>query len=135
LRHLKSTPQAILFSIIVGATPFLLWWYQVAAVGVVAYGFLLLLAAENLITKGRITSFKKPILRVAADTMLVSYLTVSFALLFYPPFQIPIAVVLLFYCIGLFINELINKKERLSSLLKRLISGITGAAIAMGIIV
>jgi hypothetical protein len=133
-RHLKNTPQAILFSTIVAATPFLLWWYQVAAVGAVAYSFLLLLITENLITKGRVTSFKKPSVRVAVDSILVSYLAVSFALLFYPPFQIPLAIVLLFYCIGLSVNEILNKKVRLTSFLKRLAPGITGIAISISIL-
>jgi hypothetical protein len=109
---------AVLFSLGLWLSPFFHWWYTSIALdsvgmGMMALGaFLFALRATN-------------VLRRTAWLALTAYATIGFALLFYPPFQVPVALVIA--AVGIF--EVAGRlKER--SVSWRTIAVCGGAAVA-----
>ena len=81
------TDIAVLFSLGLWLSPFFHWWYSSGTLDSVGMGMLALGASLYAMRA-------KTAPRRAAWLALAAYSTVSFALVFYPPFQIPIAFVL-----------------------------------------
>ena len=106
---------AILLSIIISYSPFVFWWYQTATIAPLAYGFLILILSMNVIDNSELKIFGKKISsRITTSLRIIglSYLLTSFALILYPPFQIPIAISVAFFLIGYLIQSkaLITRK-------------------------
>lgn len=126
---------AILFSIAMVLSPFLLWWHQTGVYATIAYGFMVAILGMRLITKETIPFLKnKPqywsdILHMTG----IAYIITCFGLILYPPFQIPIAIVVLFFMIGYLLEKLINKKIGWKILLRR-VGFIAGGVVIAGII-
>lgn len=101
LRILKGRLiPSILLSIIIGFTPFVFWWYQSATILSLAYGFLLitiLLAIIDQRPSKTSSALNLPSISLSAA---LAYTATSFALILYPPFQIPIALVVALYVVG-----------------------------------
>ena len=115
LKLLGKTSLAILAAIIIGFSPFVFWWYQMSTIAVLTYGFLILLVSMSLVdgTKWRIFSEKlthtqSTILKTAT----LSYLLVAFGLILYPPFQIPIAIVVTFFMLGYLMSKASKMSRR-----------------------
>lgn len=131
-RHLQNKILATLFSIAVAASPFIFWWYQSTVVGVLAYGFIALLLFDRIISA---SSFKKRVkpMTLALEVIGIGYLLMAFALLFYPPFQIPIGIVLGFYFVGRLIDATSNRGIKLRDVAVRLSPILAGVAIVIGL--
>lgn len=86
-------------------SPFLQWWYQYATLGPIYYALFGIVVFANLIKA------KNKYIAMSLG-LLLSYIAVCFALVLYPPFQIPCGLVLVFFSIGYLLNNLkiINKK-------------------------
>jgi hypothetical protein len=121
----KKITLAILFSVIISFSPFVFWWYQSITILPIVYGFLLLLVGMSIVEKTNIT-FKsntlKPTVSAALKTTLFTYLLCCFALVFYPPFQIPIALSVVFFLIGHLLNQKLSKKDSIKIGLPVLVS-------------
>lgn len=95
---------SILFAVIIAFTPFVFWWYLTGTIMVMVYGLLILLVNMAIIEdKKHAYLFGKKLSTIwsrALRISLLTYLLAAFALLLYPPFQIPIAIVVAFFSLG-----------------------------------
>lgn len=78
-------------------SPFIQWWYQYITLAPIYYGLFSVIA---FILLSKSTTLKKKIIY----TIVLSYTLTSFALVQYPAFQIPVAIVLSCFAIGHLIN-------------------------------
>lgn len=87
LETLNPTKRAfnILMSVGIFFTPFIQWWYQTITIAPLAYGFVI---TALLI---RITEARTKLARIWLATAL-TYCLAAFALILYPPFQIPVMI-------------------------------------------
>jgi len=110
---------AALFSISVGLSPFLLWWYQTAAIATIAYGFFILILFHRIIDCEGILWLKS---KKLADTLYVLglfFILACFELLLYPPFQIPVALVVIFYCLGFLLERYFGDRDQFRFIMRR----------------
>lgn len=108
-RHLFASIVSIAFAL----SPFILWWYQSAVLLLMGYGLYIILTSMKIIEiQSQVTSKKtnKTRMRIFL-TALLAFLLTCFALILYPPFQISIAIVILFFMLGYLFN--IKKKKAL----------------------
>lgn len=121
---------SILASIIISCSPFVFWWYQTATTLPFTYGFLILLLGMSIVDKTSLSAGKAKLNKYATIGIKIgalSYLLTSFALILYPPFQIPVALVVAFFLAGYFMKQTTHtpfKKRLLYILLPFLISGV-----------
>jgi hypothetical protein len=108
---LKLLPGKVLLAIaaalVLGFSPFVAWWYLTGTIATLGYGFLIALVSMSIIDQKRLTLFKKTYSHnasLAAKVIILFYLLSSFGLLLYPPFQIPIALVVTFFVLGYMLN-------------------------------
>lgn len=104
---------AALFSTGVGLTPFLFWWYTTGTFGPIFYGFFILLVSMKIIDGKKIFFLKKRRLVYSHGlyAIVLAYLLTAFALILYPPFQIPIAIVIAAVIVGYLLEKFnIGKK-------------------------
>lgn len=96
---------ALLFS------PFVQWWYQFVTLGSMYYSLFIALACGYLLRA------KKASQAIVAGVAL-SYLLVSFVLVFYPPFQIACGLVTAAFVLGYFLERLpkLSRRQLLSKL-------------------
>lgn len=130
LRITKAKIFSIILSLAFGLSPFLLWWYQAGATLTLAYGFLIILWGMKIIDKDRLKHIKNERFSDLASAGIIGYLLSCFALVFYPPYQIPVALVVASYLLGYSLSKFFGKKYSLSKLSKRLGVIIFGAFIA-----
>lgn len=121
---------AVFFSLSVGLSPFLLWWYQTSAVAGMAYGFMLLILIRRILENEPIARIRNTKAATALTVGALAFILTCFALLLYPPFQISIAVVVLFYGLGYVAGKLVREPKNRTALLKRLALLAVGAAVA-----
>lgn len=130
---LKFLPNKIILSIflsiIAAFSPFVFWWYQTGTVGSLAYGFLILNLVVNLIdiNSKKFKTKKTRQLYILVNTAVLAYSLTAFAFLLYPPFQIPIALVIAFFSVGYLLNRRFpfkNVRTWLKTLLPILCAGI-----------
>jgi hypothetical protein len=89
----KSISRAALFATFIGLSPMVFWWWTSGTLLTIAYSFIIALLALRLIKAQHLKQ------RVAY-TGLLSYVLVCFALLLYPPFQIPCLIVVATFIVG-----------------------------------
>jgi hypothetical protein len=89
---------AALLAVFFALSPFIQWWYQTITIMPIAYTFLIMTATILLFQ----ASSRKIRLLYSA---LLAYLITCFALIMYPPFQIPCALVGIFILIGWYLSE------------------------------
>jgi hypothetical protein len=119
---------AFLMSIIVGFTPFMFWWYQSGTLMTLTYSFLILLVSLNIIDRKPIKFLKKTYGQwpsAIIKTFVLTYLLSSFALMVYPPFQIPIAIVIGFFLLG----YLIDQRKKLKKHWKFILAPVIGSVV------
>lgn len=120
----KNSILSVLGSLLLLVTPFIQWWLVFDTITMISFGILFFI---RLIKSGRL-------LNQVLSGIGLTYSLISFALILYPPFQIPLAWVALFIGIGVIIQ---NKKELLldkKSLLIKIVL-FTSSAIITGIII
>ena len=90
---------ASLLSIIFSLNPFIWWWYQSGTITPLASGILIILLSMSILDKKFIYN-ASPTIGKLLSYIILSYLLVVFALSLYPPFQIPVAIVIIFFILG-----------------------------------
>ncbi len=89
---------AILLSLGFAMSPFFVWWYQSGTLATIYFAIFGLIVALKIINaKNWKHSF--------AWGILLSYIATSFALVLYPPFQIPVILVVLAFLVGYSIDH------------------------------
>lgn len=89
---------AILLSIGFAFSPFFVWWYQTGTLSPVYWGMFGLVVAINIM---KAKNWKI----VIAWSVLLAYIATSFALVLYPPFQIPVILVVLAFLVGYYLDR------------------------------
>jgi hypothetical protein len=105
LLFLRFMPNKIMLSILLSLslffTPMIQWWYQYITLAPIYMGIFILLVLFRLYEA-------KSIKLVSILTVLLAYLMTVFALIMYPPFQIPIVLIVLFLYVGFLISKTDN---------------------------
>lgn len=99
---------SIMGAVLVGFSPFVFWWYQAGTILPIVYGFIMLLIGMSLIDEIRPKQKKTSgmTLRTLAKCLAMSYALICFILVLYPPFQVPIALIVLFTLVGYALQKL-----------------------------
>ncbi len=103
---------AAIFSSAIGLSPFFAWWYLSGAMAPIFYGFFILIVGMRTINSEPVKFLKNkhPLYSNIAYILTLAYLLTSFALILYPPFQIPVAIVVFFFLIGYLVNKRFEAK-------------------------
>ncbi|HVS79307.1 MAG TPA: hypothetical protein VHD84_03410 [Candidatus Saccharimonadales bacterium] len=110
---------ALIMSVAFGLSPFLLWWYQSAGFMPLAYGFLILILLMRLLNSEAIPWIKNQRVSDGLQVAALAFLSTCFGLILYPPFQIPVAVVMLFFGLGYLAHKRYSERVQLRVLGKR----------------
>lgn len=105
----KKILRAVLVSVFVGLSPMFFWWYQSITILPVAYSFLIMASVMRLVWAR--TRRERLLL-----TLLLTYATIGFGLLLYPPFQIPCFIIITVFLLAWFLenySSLQSKKDKL----------------------
>jgi len=111
--------HAALISIGFGCSPFVFWWYQTVTIAPLFYGFFILIVFMRILRQEAIPFIHKKWATNVLHILALAYLLVSFALVLYPPFQIPVAIGGLFFAAGYMLNDW-QEKKAVKSLFPRL---------------
>jgi len=98
-KRLLASILALAFSL----SPFVFWWYQTTTIAPLFYGFFILILAMRIINGEPAKLLHKTFSQKTSYVLyalLLAYLLSCFALVLYPPFQIPIGIVMLFFLLG-----------------------------------
>lgn len=123
---------SILASIIISFSPFVFWWFQTATIAPLAYGFLIMLISMSIIDNKRLKLLSKkirPLYSYIIKSLALAFVLVAFALVLYPPFQIPVAIVVAAFVLGYLIN---NRKGWAGKDWRRTIFTFLGAGVVAG---
>jgi hypothetical protein len=142
LRFLQNKKLiASLISIIFSFSPFIFWWYQSITITPIIWIIVVLIFAMRLIDDRPLPIFNSlkvrnsDILSKALLVLGLSYSAIAFGLVLYPAFQVPLAIVALFFLIGYWLNN--NRKNILKSntaVRRSLVPLFVGGLIALGVI-
>lgn len=125
---------AILLSLSFALSPFVLWWYQSMLLLSLAYGFLIMIVGVRIISQEKLPKVKSPLLTYSIYTLTLTYLGVSFALLLYPPYAIPVILGAATFLFGYLLNLRFDKKVPVGQLLKRLFPFTIAAVVTLVIL-
>lgn len=126
----KKIPWAVLFSIGVGLSPFVLWWYQTAVLALLGYGFLLILLGIRILDSKKIPKINSPALSNILYTLLFTYMLVGLGLVIYPPFQISIVLVVSAFLIGYLMKKKLEEGTSWKTLIQRTLIFVSSIFIA-----
>lgn len=121
---------AILFAVSVGLSPFALWWYQTSIFMGLAYGFLAIILGIRLLDGEPVRFIKDKRLSTVLQISALGFIGACFGLIFYPPFQIPIAIVIIACLLGHLINKWRHEDIKHSVLMKRVSYLVASGALA-----
>ena len=131
---LRVMPRERLFAVLIGLafglSPFLLWWYEAASFMTVAYGFMLLILAMRILNNEQIGKIKD---QRANNTLYISsvvYVVACLGLILYPPFQIPVVLVVLAFSLGYLLQKKYTEHTPWKTLARRAGLAIAGVVIA-----
>lgn len=110
--------------------PFIFWWYQNITIAPLIWGFFALILIHTLLD--RIRNQAKLTRTDWGLGALLAYVITCFALVLYPPFQIPVILAVLFWGIGYFIQQWRSPKSDHKALLRKL--GIIAASTAVALV-
>jgi hypothetical protein len=125
---------ATIFSIAGACSPFIFWWYQTATVASVFYGIFIILLAFRIIETQPLPKIRSKKITSLLYGSLLLYLLVCFALIQYPPFQIPVALVVAAVVCGKLLNAYVDHKKKIKPLVKP-VAIMAIAALGAGIVV
>lgn len=103
-------------------SPFIQWWYRSITIGPLAY-MLLAIAIFTVLMNTRKWRFRIPL------TIALAYIGTAFAFIFYPPFQIPCAIVGVLFMVGLLLER---RHELVRPRLRYFVASIIAAAVLCG---
>jgi hypothetical protein len=103
---------AAIFGLAIGLSPFLMWWYIPSSMLSIAYGFLILLIGMRIIDGEQVHFLKarRQFYSYLVYALTLAYLLTSYALVLYPPFQIAVSIVILFFLFGYLLNKYFSEK-------------------------
>lgn len=117
---------AALLSIAFFFNPMVQWWYQTITIAPLAYSFLILYLLISLETaSGTTRNFK---------ILALTWALTAFALVLYPPFQIPCALVVA----GFYLGHLLDQKHSLKELfltVRPVLSAVLGSVLLIGLFI
>lgn len=130
-KRLLSSLLSIAFTL----SPFLLWWYQAMLFLPMAFGFIAMIIGLRIINQERLPKIKSLVATNAIYAICLAYVVTSTALLFYPPYAIPVFLIVAAFIAGQFINKRIKEKtpyKKLALLCVPFVIGalLTGAVVA-----
>jgi hypothetical protein len=119
-------------------SPFVFWWYQTFTLATLFYGFFIMILGMRILNKEPVKLLKRtlgPKASFALYTLLLTYLLVCFALVFYPPFQVPVALVVAAFLFGYALQ--LRQKQKVGAWLKQLVRplAIVGLACLMTVVI
>ena len=121
-------------AIIGSFTPFIFWWYQTITIMSIVWGIVILLLIMKLIENKSLPFLKRykhgDIISNLTLSLLLTYSMVSFALLLYPAFQVPVVITVFLVAIGYYINTWRKIPKKLRKILYVNTAFIVGSAIA-----
>lgn len=115
-KYLLSAILSLAFAI----SPFVLWWYQSPVLALLGLGFFIILAFMHIISGEPIKRINNVILSKTLSILWLAFLLTWFSFILYPPFQISVAIVIIFYCFGYLLQYFISNKTALKSVLFKL---------------
>jgi hypothetical protein len=123
---------ASLMGVAVACSPFLFWWYSTGTMGPMFYGFFLILLGMRIINAEPLPLLGKRFARYsqAAYATILGYLLACFAIILYPPFQIPIGLAVAFLLAGYYVDQFGFRKILSRESLRRLAVFVAGAVLA-----
>jgi len=128
---------AALMSLSLSLSPFIFWWYQTSTTAPIFYGCFIFLIGLRIINGEKIHLFGKKIERHSTIiyVLTLAYLITSFALVLYPPFQIPIAIVIVLLLLARLLEKYgLNKKLISKERLSQYATFVSGGLIALALI-
>lgn len=127
---------ASLFSLAISFSPFVFWWYTTGTLAPLMYGFILLLLAVRIISGKpvRLLKHQRLLYSQIIYILVLAYVLACFALVLYPPFQIPIAIAVAFCIIGQIIQKYGLSRTFLKDSLTALIIFSAGAVLASAVV-
>lgn len=137
LRFLKGKYLlASLLALGLSFAPYVWWWYQTTTIAPLFYGLFIILICMNILDAKKLSFFERQLsIKTSAViySVVLCYLLICFALIFYPPFQIPVALVVLLFMIGYLMNNNLRKKQ-FKKLAFRLVGVIVALVVALGVL-
>lgn len=124
---------AALIGTATGCSPFLFWWYATGTLGPIFYGSFIILLGMRIINGDKFTLFGGRFGQYSTliYSLSLAYLISCFALLLYPPFQIPVGLVIVVLLAGMYIEKFgFGKKLFHQPSLGRLCTFFTGILLA-----
>lgn len=121
---------AICLGLVTALSPYQIWWYKPTAYLPPAFGIFALLLFMRIIDNKRIPWIKNRRLNDLAITLALGFTLGCFGLAFYPPYQIPIAIVVGFISLGYLLEKLLNEGVPIKNLTKKLCLVFVGVVMA-----
>ena len=121
----KNKKKSALISIAFLFSPFIQWWYQSITILPIAYGFLIYIIIDKIITSDKYLALK---------SLALFYLLICFCLIMYPAFQISIALIISILVAIKIINEYKTNKDNLLTK-KRIITFFAPIVAALSVVV
>lgn len=103
----KRRLLAALIGTAAGLSPFLFWWYGGGALPTVFYGIFIILVGMRIINREPMPFLKNRDYKYSQLVYVLglAYLLIAFALILYPPFQIPVVIVVTAFLAGYFLEK------------------------------
>ncbi|OGL37180.1 hypothetical protein A3E49_02560 [Candidatus Saccharibacteria bacterium RIFCSPHIGHO2_12_FULL_49_19] len=127
---------ASVFASAAGLSPFVSWWFVTGTIAPLFYGLLVMILGMRIIN-GEPVKFldkRKPLYSHAIYALVLAYLLTAFALIIYPPFQIPVAIVVFFFLLGYLINKRLGGKVQWKKLLVTISVFTAGLVVTMALL-
>ena len=115
----KKKTIAILLSSAFVLSPFLQWWYLPSTLGIIAAALFAILIFLRILATKKLS-------HLIAWSAVLTYVAAWFIFIFYPPFQIPVAMVSVAFLIGYIIKHRINLRDKQ---IKKSLLFVAGAAV------
>jgi hypothetical protein len=127
---------ASLLSTGVAFSPYLFWWYQTETLAPFFYGLFIILLSLRIINTEKIPFLAKYRYKysLAAYVAGLAYLLTCFALVLYPPYQIPIVIAVFGFLLGVVLEKYDLKKD-FQRLLKQVLLPILGSVLVTLVLV
>ncbi|MDQ3075857.1 MAG: hypothetical protein M3Q34_01910 [bacterium] len=123
-----------LFAISISISPFLMWWFQTGAFFVLAWGFISFILFQRILFNEKIPKINSKILQDFIYVLLFGYSSAVFALVFYPPFMIPVVIGVVFFILGSVIKYVKHDGGKFSQVIKTLTMLAIGSLLALGVL-